>query len=61
MFCHSPDSWKELWEGVFAEVGARVEVQARLRKEIGGDSMFGTYPGNTDPYHVLEWSVTRVA
>ena len=60
MFCHSPQSWKELWEGIFAEAGAKVEVKARLRKEIGGLSMFGTYPENTEHYHVLEWSVTRV-
>ena len=60
MNCHGPESWRELWEGVFAEAGARCEVRARLRKEIGGDSMFGTYPNNKDPYHVLEWSVTRV-
>ena len=60
MNCHSPESWRELWEGVFAEAGARVEVKARLRKEIGGMSMFGTYPENTEHYHVLEWSVTRL-
>ena len=60
MNCHSPESWRELWEGVFAEVGAQVRVEARVRKEIGGDSLFGTYPDNTDPYHLLEWSVTRL-
>ncbi|EJF63373.1 hypothetical protein DICSQDRAFT_82948 [Dichomitus squalens LYAD-421 SS1] len=60
MECHSPESWRELWEGVFAEAGAKVEVKARLRKEIGGDDFFGMWPGNTDPYHVLEWSVTRL-
>ncbi|KAI0720552.1 hypothetical protein C8T65DRAFT_633472 [Cerioporus squamosus] len=60
MNCHSPDSWREMWEGIFAEVGAKVEVQARLQKAPGGDSMFGTYPGNTDPYHVLQWSVVRL-
>ena len=60
MNCHSPESWRELWEDVFAEAGARVEAKARLRKEIGGISMFGTYPENTEHYHVLEWSVTRV-
>ena len=60
LHAHSPESWREMWEGVFGEVGARVEVRARLRKEIGGDDFFGTWPGNTNPYHVLEWSVTRV-
>ncbi|KAF9061466.1 hypothetical protein BDP27DRAFT_1385368 [Rhodocollybia butyracea] len=58
MFCHSPDSWKDLWEGLFGK--GSVEVKAQLRKEIGGDDLFGTYPGNKDPYHVMEWSVTRL-
>ncbi|KAJ3970848.1 hypothetical protein EV361DRAFT_914124 [Lentinula raphanica] len=57
MFCHSPESWKELWEDLWGK--DHVEVKARLRKEIGGDDLFGTYPGNKDPYHVMEWSVTR--
>lgn len=57
MFCHSPDSWKELWEGIFGE--GKVEVQAKLRTEIGGPTLFGQYPGNTIPYRVLEWSVIR--
>ncbi|KAF9071887.1 hypothetical protein BDP27DRAFT_1218444 [Rhodocollybia butyracea] len=58
MFCHSPDSWKDLWEGLFGK--GSVEVKAQLRKEIGGDDFFGTYPGNKDPNHVMEWSVTRI-
>ena len=62
-FTQASNLWaqsEELWEGIFAEAGAKVEVKARLRKEIGGLSMFGTYPENTEHYHVLEWSVTRV-
>ncbi|KAJ4465686.1 hypothetical protein C8J55DRAFT_538565 [Lentinula edodes] len=58
MFCHSPESWKDLWEGLFGK--GNVEVKAQLRKEIGGDDLFGTYPGNKDPYHVMEWSVSRI-
>lgn len=60
MNCHSPESWREMWERIFEEAGVKVEVQAKLRKEIGGMSMFGTYPDNTEHYHVLQWSVTRV-
>ncbi|KAI0311427.1 hypothetical protein OF83DRAFT_1151055 [Amylostereum chailletii] len=56
MHCHSPESWRQMWEGAFAG-RAEVEVRARLRKEGGGDSLFGTYPLNKDPYQVLEWSV----
>ncbi|TFK45994.1 hypothetical protein OE88DRAFT_1638905 [Heliocybe sulcata] len=58
MFCHSPGSWRELWTGIFGE--DKVDVQARLRKEIGGDDFFGMFPGNKNPYHVLEWSVIRL-
>ncbi|KAJ3818126.1 hypothetical protein F5880DRAFT_1601367 [Lentinula raphanica] len=58
MFCYSPESWRELWEGIFGK--GNVEVEARVRKEVGGDSFFDMYPGNKDPYHVTEWSVTRV-
>ncbi|KAE9399597.1 hypothetical protein BT96DRAFT_820362 [Gymnopus androsaceus JB14] len=58
MFCHSPDSWKELWERIFGK--ANVEIKAQLRREIGGDIFFDMYPGNKDPYHVMEWSVTRL-
>ena len=60
MHGHSPHSWREMWEDIFAEADAKVEVKARLRKEIGGDDFFGTWPGNTEPYHVLEWSVIRL-
>ncbi|KAI0720526.1 hypothetical protein C8T65DRAFT_735856 [Cerioporus squamosus] len=52
--------WRDMWEGIFGEVGVKAEVRARLRKEIGGDDFFRTWPGNTNPYHVLEWSVMRV-
>ncbi|KAJ3849198.1 hypothetical protein EV368DRAFT_75844 [Lentinula lateritia] len=57
MFCHSPESWKDLWEGLFGK--GNVDVKAQLRKEIG-DDLFGTYPGNKDSYHVMDWSVSRI-
>lgn len=58
MFCHSPESWKNLWEGLLG-VG-KVEVKALIKPDIGGDDLFGTYPGNKDPYHIMQWSVTRL-
>ncbi|KAI0313146.1 hypothetical protein OF83DRAFT_579381 [Amylostereum chailletii] len=61
MSCHSPDSWKAMWEEVFRELGGgKVEVKVELKEEIGGLSFWGTWPGNEDPYMVLEWSVTRL-
>jgi len=58
MFCHSCDSWKELWEEIFGK--GNIQAKAQLRREIGGDSYFDTWPGNQSPYHVMEWSVTRL-
>ncbi|KAF5343943.1 hypothetical protein D9756_011511 [Leucocoprinus leucothites] len=57
MFCHSPESWRELWENIFGK--GNVEVHARIRKEEGGLDFYGTYPGNREQYQVLEWSVER--
>ena len=58
MFCHSPDSWKELWEDVFGK--GTVEVKSRLVTEPGGPDYFETWPGNTKPFQCQEWSVTRL-
>ncbi|KAI0687619.1 hypothetical protein BC835DRAFT_1448517 [Cytidiella melzeri] len=63
MACHSPESWREMWEEVFREQGegggGEVEVRARLREEDGGPTFFGTYPENTVPRWLLEWAVIR--
>jgi hypothetical protein len=57
MFCHSPESWKELWEGILGK--ENVEVNATLKKALGGPTFFDTFPGNTNQYYLLVWSVTR--
>jgi len=57
-FCHSPDSWTELWDGVVFEKGL-VRVDAKViemnRKNI--EQAMGT--GNMVVYGLL-WSVTRL-
>jgi len=58
MYCHNPDSWREMWERVFSP--DKVQVKTRLRKEDGGLSFHGMWPDNTIPYCVMEWSVTRL-
>lgn len=60
MHSHSPESWREMWEEIFAEVGCKVEVEGRLRREVGGETFFGMWPENVEGYYVLEWSVTRI-
>ena len=59
MFCHSPESWVQMWDGVVFEKGA-VTVQAELmyweRRELEDDVL------ETSPQSValMVWSVTRL-
>ena len=58
MFCHSPESWEEMWDGVVFEKG-RIKVETRLvekqRKMMMPDGVLGQ-----KPMFILEWAVTRV-
>lgn len=56
VFCHSPGSWQELWDGQVFSKGT-VRVDARLREEERPDLDMTL---SNDPYVVLEWSVTRL-
>ncbi|KZT71790.1 hypothetical protein DAEQUDRAFT_687159 [Daedalea quercina L-15889] len=70
MFCHSPESWKELWDGqVFEKGKVRVEVTLRTAKEMFDIDPAGTKwidaaqmqgGSGTVNYRVLVWSVTRL-
>ena len=55
MFCHSPESWTELWDGLVFEKGV-VNVQVNLvqmgREEPGAPQ--------TTMFRVLVWTVTRL-
>ncbi len=53
MFCHSPETWKELWERQVFQEG-QVKVDAELRQSVRKD-----LPPGTQSY-VLVWSVTRL-
>ena len=53
MFCHSPESWRELWEGVFP--AGCVRVDAHLEKFSTADHPEGKHEG-----YMLVWCVTRV-
>ena len=55
MFCHGPESWRELWEGVFPPGTVRVdadvwELKRDDLKPVGEDAKFW----------VLSWCVTRL-
>ena len=62
MACHSPESWKEMWYGIFNNMEGGeggIEVRATLMEEAGGPTFFGTYPINTKPRALLDWAVIR--
>jgi hypothetical protein len=57
LFCHSPETWAQVWDGVVFEKGV-VSVQSKLRhverKEYpGGEAMM-------ESVEMLLWSVTRL-
>ncbi|KZT13254.1 uncharacterized protein LAESUDRAFT_719592 [Laetiporus sulphureus 93-53] len=55
MFCHSPDSWKEIWDGQVFEKGT-VEVKAVLKEWDRGN--LNITPGAKA--WKMAWSVTRL-
>jgi len=56
MFCHSPESWKALWDGEIFKKDS-VKVEAELRVEVLGVSE-RVKTGLTWP--ILVWTVTRL-
>ncbi|KAI0374559.1 hypothetical protein BV20DRAFT_1049336 [Pilatotrama ljubarskyi] len=59
MFCHSPESWRELWDGEVFKRGT-VKVAAILQEREGRDlqDLPGFIPGTR--LYLLTWSVTRL-
>ncbi|TFK65873.1 hypothetical protein BDN72DRAFT_800730 [Pluteus cervinus] len=55
LFCHSPKTWAEMWDGGVFKKGT-VRVQAGLKEVERRDS--STMPGKK--IHIMYWSVTRV-
>ncbi|PCH41723.1 hypothetical protein WOLCODRAFT_137562 [Wolfiporia cocos MD-104 SS10] len=54
MFCHSPESWGELWDGqVFERGTVKVEAKVEARERVTSDG------GNATSYTLI-WSVTRL-
>lgn len=69
MFCHSPESWRELWDGqVFEKGKVRVDVVLKPVKDLEQAENSKDWinkvqkPGvlDTGNYQVLIWSVTRL-
>ncbi|KAI0374560.1 hypothetical protein BV20DRAFT_518721 [Pilatotrama ljubarskyi] len=59
MFCHSPESWRGLWDGqIFRKGTVKVEAILKERKERGLDQLPGLVPG-TKTYSLV-WSVVRL-
>ncbi|KAI9059638.1 hypothetical protein FKP32DRAFT_1596194 [Trametes sanguinea] len=59
MFCHSPESWTELWDGQIFKKGT-VRVEAFLQETQRDDlkNVPGVAPGAK--FYLLVWSVTRL-
>ncbi|KAI0336237.1 hypothetical protein GY45DRAFT_1316357 [Cubamyces sp. BRFM 1775] len=57
MFCHSPESWKELWDGQVFKKGT-VKVEAFIHQIERKD--LANVPGAETTSHLLVWSVTRL-
>ncbi|KAH0583005.1 hypothetical protein H2248_010896 [Termitomyces sp. 'cryptogamus'] len=53
LFSHSPESWRDLWDGQVFEKGI-VKVEAHL-KQVENLAM-----KSTEPFYFLVWSVTRL-
>lgn len=54
MFCHSPDSWKEMWGKVFKAGTINVEAELVQLPRPDLDSIPGT------EFFVIRWSVVRL-
>lgn len=63
MFCHSPESWKKLWEDVFGrdkEGKVRVRVEARLEEVVTDEYKWAAEEMGDLRFYFMEWSVTRL-
>lgn len=60
IYCHSPESWKDLWNGTVFKKGT-VEVTAELRKGTGmvkDEVVIG--PAKKEGRFMLYWTVKRI-
>ncbi|KAJ8692729.1 hypothetical protein PTI98_010016 [Pleurotus ostreatus] len=55
MFCHDPNSYKELWHQIFGKGGIKVEVQSEVIKRdvVDMEADISFY------FYLMIWSVTR--
>ncbi|RPD81612.1 hypothetical protein L226DRAFT_474830 [Lentinus tigrinus ALCF2SS1-7] len=58
MFCHSPESWTELWDGQIFKKGT-VKVEAFLL-EIKRKDLEPTDPTPEARFYLMVWSITRL-
>jgi SAM-dependent methyltransferase len=56
VFCHSPESWKAMWDGEVFEKGT-VRVEAEVREWDAKEMML---PEGSNKVHELVWSVHRL-
>ncbi|KAI0066450.1 hypothetical protein BV25DRAFT_1380752 [Artomyces pyxidatus] len=59
MFCHSPESWRALWDGEIFEQGS-VRVETELVKLENEDMRKALQVSPGSAFYLLTWSVTRL-
>ncbi|KAJ7750474.1 hypothetical protein DFH07DRAFT_888089 [Mycena maculata] len=62
MFCHSPDSWKAMWEEVFPEGTVKVDAKLISREKVDTNlsSSDKTTGDRSTEAGFMRWSVTRI-
>ncbi|TFK40028.1 hypothetical protein BDQ12DRAFT_680236 [Crucibulum laeve] len=61
MFCHSPETWKELWDGqIFKKGSVRVDTKLDKLLRLREDSPYTTASEKKVETYILSWSVTRI-
>lgn len=58
VFCHGPESWRELWEGIFGK--GNVKVDAEVSVLTSEQTHLYKIIGNSIPWYLMRWSVVRL-
>ncbi|KAF7319598.1 hypothetical protein HMN09_00299900 [Mycena chlorophos] len=59
-YCHTPDSWKALWEGIFPAGSVRIDAALRPRSVCQPTEVLPGVIEAEDQDGILMWSITRL-
>lgn len=65
MFCHSPESWKEMWlkdvyGGEDGKGDERIKIGADLVQVVRKDLLDGSESAEDAKFYVLNWCIMRL-